>query len=165
MSPAKPGIRKLLEVQQIGAAERRLGPDRDRTLTPSNTMTTHHAESANLPELIASLNAEVTELRAELTRGEPGRSGEWLTAKEVAMRYRLKNVKWVYEHKEMLGAICMGEQGSRRKPRLRFNSERVEAALALRKPPRVGTQRRGRGPNVTATKPPTRTPAGNPLLF
>ena len=80
------------------------------------------------------------------------------------MRYRLKNVKWVYEHKEMLGAICMGEQGSRRKPRLRFNSERVEAALALRKPPRVETQRRGRGRNAAAAKPPL-TPAGNPLLF
>lgn len=152
-------------MQQIGAVERASDLTETEHRPPSNTMTTHHAESANLPELLASLNAEVTELRAELTRGEPGWSGEWLTAKEVAMRYRLKNVKWVYEHKEMLGAICMGEQGSRRKPRLRFNSARVEAALALRKPPRVETRRRGRGPNVTATKPPTRTPAGNPLLF
>ena len=127
-------------------------------------MSTSDAESSDLTTLMTSLKAEVAELRAELARGQPGQGGEWLTAKEVAARYRLKNVKWVYEHKDMLGAICMGEQGSRRKPRLRFNSERVEAALALRKPSRVETQRRGRGRSAAAAKP-TVTPAGNPLLF
>jgi hypothetical protein len=127
-------------------------------------MSTNHADSSDLSALLAGLKAEVTELRAELARGQPEQGGEWLTAKEVAARYRLKNVKWVYEHKDMLGAICMGEQGSRRKPRLRFNAERVEAALALRKPRQVETPRRVRGRNAAAAKPAV-TPAGNPLLF
>ena len=127
-------------------------------------MNPQHPEVSDLTKLIASLKAGVSELHGELTRGEPGQAREWLTAKEVATRYRLKSVKWVYEHKELLGAICLGEQGSRRKPRLRFNSERVEAALALRKPHRVEAQRRRRGPNVPAAKS-ALTPGGNPLLF
>ena len=52
--------------------------------------------------------------------------GRRLTAQEVAEQFGLRR-EWVYEHKAELGVIALG---SGRRPRLRFDSERVAAALA-----------------------------------
>jgi hypothetical protein len=66
---------------------------------------------------------------AELLRGEPAapEPGQLLTATEVARLFGLSSREWVYEHKAELGAI---ELGSGSRPRLRFDRQRVAAALA-----------------------------------
>jgi len=69
---------------------------------------------------------------AELLRGEPvtpaaPEPGQLLTAAQVARLFGLSSREWVYEHKAELGVIELG-RGSR--PRLRFDRQRVAAALA-----------------------------------
>lgn len=64
---------------------------------------------------------------AELLRGERASVDplQRLTAAEVALRFGVSR-EWVYEHKAELGAITMG--GGKR-PRLRFDPQRVADAL------------------------------------
>jgi hypothetical protein len=55
---------------------------------------------------------------------------ELLTAAEVARRYRVDR-SWVYSHATELGALRLGDG---RKPRLRFDPQRVRQALDARSP-------------------------------
>jgi hypothetical protein len=123
-------------------------------------------ETPDLPEAVIALMEEVKALRtqvAELTIRRADPLAEHLTVKQVAAEYAVSE-KWVYEHKGLLGAKYVGEQGSGRRPRLRFERERLEDALLVAKLARTqdGPRRRRR-----ERRPPdlTKTAAGNPLLF
>lgn len=93
---------------------------------------------------------------AELLREEPAGPAapdvaQLLTAQEVADRFGLSR-DWVYEHKTRLGAIPLSEG---RRPRLRFDPQRVAEALAAGKEPspppeRPPARRRGARPAATA---------------
>ena len=82
----------------------------------------------------------------------PDEEERWLTAAEVARRFRI-SPEWVRENAERLGALRLGD-GPR--PRLRFDPERVAEELSARpvrgrsdapdRPPeRVPRRRRSRG--------------------
>jgi hypothetical protein len=74
------------------------------------------------PESIEAVARRV----AELLRGEkPAAAGELLTAADVARRHGISR-DWIYANAVQLGAVRLGN-GPR--PRLRFDPERVAAAL------------------------------------
>ena len=92
---------------------------------------------------------------AELLRGEPTASAQYVDAATIACQFGVTRA-WVYQHKSDLGAVPLGNGP---KPRLRFDVTRVGHILATEDgglPPR----RRGRPP---ATRRP-RTPTGLPVL-
>lgn len=70
----------------------------------------------------------IAERVAELLAGAHS-TARLVTADEVASRFSVSR-DYVYEHAEELGAIPMGPTGKDRKPRLRFDLERVAEALA-----------------------------------
>lgn len=76
----------------------------------------------------------------ELLRFEGGAApAGLLTAAQVAERFSVDR-SWIYSHADELGAMRLGEG---RKPRLRFDAERVAAALRSRE-----ASERSRGPGI-----------------
>lgn len=75
---------------------------------------------------------------AELLRGEHV-GPELIDAAEVARRFGVSR-DWVYDNAERLGAVPLGEPGEGRRPRLRFDPERVADALSARPHPRTDPQ-------------------------
>jgi|SRR5271165_1474970 len=88
------------------------------------------------PETIEQIAERVAELLGRDHRQRPVEAARLLEASELARRLGVSR-EWVYEHATELGAIGIGD-GPR--PRLRFDPEVAEAALAAR--------RRGRDPAV-----------------
>lgn len=77
-------------------------------------------------EDIEAIARRVVELQREALEGQA--PGDLLTPAEVARRFGVSRA-WVYSRADELGAIRLGEG---RKPRLRFEAERVAQALRTR---------------------------------
>jgi hypothetical protein len=82
----------------------------------------HPDDLARLADLIAE------RVLAGLAEGSPSDEERWLTAAEVARRFRV-SPEWVRENAERLGALRLGD-GPR--PRLRFDPARVAEELSAR---------------------------------
>jgi hypothetical protein len=112
------------------------------------------------PDDIELIAERVTaKLLAELRDGDTTAPAttEWLKASELAQRLNIKT-SWIYEHADELGARRLG---AGRKPRLRFNLERVEQALdGIAERPTLMRHRQRR----TETSQPGVTRSGAPLL-
>lgn len=65
----------------------------------------------------------------DLLEHRPPAEPTWLTAADVAHRFGVAR-SWVYEHAGELGAVRLGDAGAGRRPRLRFDPDRVAAGLA-----------------------------------
>ena len=108
------------------------------------------------PDDVEAIARRVSEL---LAAGPPA-SPRLLTAAAVAKRFGVER-DWVYRHADEIGAVRLG---AGRRPRLRFDPDRVAAALAPRpdskgsEAPRVAPRRAPR------TQAPPSVPSRCPLL-
>lgn len=83
------------------------------------------------PETIDAIARRVIDLMRD---EQAPASGEMVDAAEIARRFGVTR-SWVYEHRQDLGAV---ELGTGKRPRLRFDPERVSEMLACardRQPP------------------------------
>jgi hypothetical protein len=92
---------------------------------------------------------------AELLRGDPAASAQYVDASTIARRFGVTRA-WVYQHKTELGAVPLGTGP---KPRLRFDMSRVGQVLSGERDA-SRAQRRGR----PRTPRPPQTPTGLPVL-
>jgi hypothetical protein len=122
------------------------------------------------PESVEAIAVRVVELLEE--RGPGTAAGqEMITAEEVARRFGVK-AAWVRRNADRLGAVRLGD-GPR--ARLRFDPERVAAALSSRSngvasdPPAVGSptgippRRRRRSRSASGGNPPASSLRSAPL--
>ena len=108
----------------------------------------------DLTALVDGTARRVVELLRE-KGAAPAETPVLLSAAQVAARFGVSR-DWVYEHADELGALRLG---AGRKPRLRFDAERVATALTPRQgsmgpaepdaPPRLARQRQVPRPTPT----------------
>lgn len=114
-------------------------------------------------ELTPQVIEQIAQRAAELIRGgEAPRAQDpprLLAPSELARRLGVSR-EWVYEHATELGAIAIGDGP---KPRLRFDPQTAEAAMAARRRrPEPAAPDAGGGAPVRRRRPPP--PEGVPLL-
>jgi hypothetical protein len=80
------------------------------------------------PEDVEAIAARVVELLETADTPATSTPPSLVDAAAIAARFGVSR-SWVYEHATELGAIRLGEPGERRRPRLRFNPDRVAEVL------------------------------------
>ena len=95
------------------------------------------------PDDLERLAELVADRLAERLDGAQALGPTWLTAAEVAARFRVDRA-WVYQHADELGARRLGERGEGRRPRLRFDPQAVAD--------RLGSGPSGRRPQLARSR-------------